>query len=88
MQNVPKCCIVGLVGVLLFSSYLLSQTRQPNKPIRADDGKTLIDQLTKNGSGGPAPRHDITGFWAGPPSPKENEVPPMTAWGQEQFRAH
>lgn len=87
MVNVPKGCIV-LAGVLFFSSYALSQTREPNKPIRADNGKTLVDQLSKNGGGGPAPHHDITGFWAGPPSPKENEVPPMTAWGQEQFKAH
>ena len=87
MLNVTKGCI-ALAGVLFLSSYALSQTRQPNKPIRADDGKTLVDQFNKNGTGGPAPRHDITGFWAGPPSPKENEVPPMTAWGQEQFKTH
>ena len=87
MVNVPKGCIV-LAGVLLLSSYAWSQTRDPNKPIRADNGKTLVDQLGKNGGGGPAPRHDITGFWAGPASPKENEVPPMTAWGQEQFKTH
>ena len=87
MLNVTKGCI-ALAGVLFLSSYALSQTRQPNKPIRADDGKTLVDQINKNGTGGPAPRHDITGVWAGPPSPKENEVPPMTAWGQEQFKTH
>jgi hypothetical protein len=87
MLNVTKGCI-ALAALLFLSSYSLSQTRQPNKPIRADGGKTLVDQFSKNGTGGPAPRHDITGFWAGPPSPKENEVPPMTAWGQEQFKTH
>jgi hypothetical protein len=88
MQSVPKICIVALTGVLLFSSYALSQTRQPNQPIRADDGKTLLDKFSKNGTGGPAPRQDLVGFWAGPPTPKLNDVPPMTPWGQEQFRAH
>jgi len=87
MSHIAKNCIV-VAGVLLFPSYAWSQTREANKPIRADDGKTLVDQLNKNGGGGPAPRHDITGFWAGPPSPKENQVPAMTAWGQEQFRSH
>jgi hypothetical protein len=87
MVNVRKMCMV-LAGVLVFSSYGWPQTREPNKPIRADDGKTLVDQFSKNGSGGPAPRHDITGFWAGPASPKENEVPSMTAWGEEQFKAY
>ncbi|PYU18041.1 MAG: hypothetical protein DMG32_26700 [Acidobacteria bacterium] len=80
--------MVGLAGMLLFSSVASSQTREPNKPIRADEGKTVVDQLSKNGSGGPAPRQDITGSWAGPASPKENPVPPMTVWGEEQFRAH
>ena len=88
MRNVCKGCLVGLAGMLLFSSVASSQTREPNKPIRADEGKTVVDQLSKNGSGGPAPRQDITGSWAGPASPKENPVPPMTVWGEEQFRAH
>src|SRR5438445_1387978 len=88
MRSVCEGCLVGLSGMQLFSSVASSQTREPNKPIRADEGKTVVDQLAKNGSGGPAPRQDITGFWAGPASPKENPVPPMTTWGQEQFRAH
>jgi hypothetical protein len=87
-MNVSQNCLVGLAGVLLLSSYSWSQTRESNKPIRADEGKTVVDQLSKNGSGGPAPRRDITGFWAGPASPKENPVPAMTAWGEEQFRTH
>ena len=88
MRNLTKSCVVGLSGVLFFAFQAFSQTRQSDKPIRADDGKTMIDQLSKNGTGGPAPRQDINGFWAGPPSAKLNEVPPLTAWGQEQFRAH
>ena len=56
MRNVCKGCLVGLAGMLLFSSVASSQTREPNKPIRADEGKTVVDQLSKNGSGGPAPR--------------------------------
>jgi hypothetical protein len=87
MLNVAKCGLV-VAGVLLLSFYAMAQTREPNKAIRADDGKTLVEQLDKSGSGGPAPRHDITGFWAGPASPKENPVPPMTAWGEEQFKMH
>ncbi len=58
MVNVTKASI-ALAGVLFFSSYTWSQTREPNKPIRADGGKTLVDQYNKNGTGGPAPRHDI-----------------------------
>src|SRR5260370_41147125 len=88
MRNVCKGCLGGLAGMLLFSSVASSQTREPNKPIRADEGKTVVDQLSKNGSGGAPPRPDINGSWAGPASPKENPVHPMTGGGEEQFRAH
>ena len=48
---VRKGCFFGF-GILLLSSYASAQTREPNKPIRADQGKTVVDQLSKNGSGG------------------------------------
>jgi hypothetical protein len=87
MQNVRKRCIVGLVGVLLFSPYALSQTRQPNQnePGGISD---LYDKLVGTGPGGPAPRRDLTGFWAGRVAQKINEVPPLTPFGQEQFATH
>src|SRR5713226_7004336 len=87
MQNVPRCGIVGLAGVLFFSSYALSQTRQPNQS--APGGiSDLYDKLLSTGPGGPAPRRDLTGFWAGKVAAKLNAVPVMTPWGQEQFRLH
>src|SRR3984893_2981194 len=88
MRNVANGCVIGLAGVLLFSWYAWAQNRQANQPIRADDGKTLYDKANSTGSGGPAPRQDLTGFWAGLISAKLNPVPPMTPWGQEQFKAH
>lgn len=84
MRNVARC----LAGVLVFSLYAWSQDRQSNQPIRADDGKTLYDKSSSTGSGGPAPRQELTGFWIGLISAKLNQVPPMTASGQEQFRSH
>jgi hypothetical protein len=36
-------------------------------------------------SAAPAPKHDLTGVWAGPGIATLNPVPPMTAWGQAQF---
>ncbi|PYU22601.1 MAG: hypothetical protein DMG30_14470 [Acidobacteria bacterium] len=88
MRNLANGCVIGLAGVLFFSSYAWSQNRQANQPIRADDGKTLYDKASSTGSGGPAPRQDLTGFWTGPITAKLNPVPPMTPWGQEQFRSH
>jgi hypothetical protein len=88
MRSVAIGCVIGVVGVLLFSSHASAQNRQANQPIRADDGKTLYDKASSTGSGGPAPRQELTGFWAGLISAKLNPVPPMTPWGQEQFRSH
>lgn len=88
MRNVANGCVIGLAGVLFFSSYAWSQDRQSNQPVRADEGKTLYDKASSTGSGGPAPRQELTGFWAGRISAKLNPVPPMTAWGEEQFRSH
>src|SRR5690348_5516092 len=84
MRNVAHC----LAAVLIFSLYAWPQNRQTNQPIRADDGKTLYDKSASTGSGGPAPRQELTGFWVGLITAKLNPVPPMTAWGQEQFRSH
>lgn len=88
MRNVANGCVIGLAGVMFFSSYAWSQNRQSNQPVRADEGKTLYDKASSTGSGGPAPRQELTGFWAGLISAKLNPVPPMTAWGEEQFRSH
>src|SRR5882724_1256369 len=85
MRNVLQRSIVGLAAVLVFSPYASSQTRRPDVAIRADEGKTLVDQYSKNGSGGPAPRRDLTGVWAGPASGKLLEAPPMTVLGQQIF---
>jgi hypothetical protein len=41
------------------------------------------------GPPGPAPKQDLSGEWGGPLSAaKVDPVPPMTAWGQQQFAAH
>jgi hypothetical protein len=87
MRNVLKGC-VALTAMLVVSPYGWSQTRQSGQAARADTGKTMVDQLSKNGAGGPAPRRDLNGFWAGPSSARINAVPPMTPWGEEQFRTH
>ena len=85
MRNVPKGCIAGLAAVLFVSPYAWSQTRRADAPIRADDGKTLVDIYSKNGSGGPAPRRDLTGWWAGPASSRQLDPSPMTPLWQQIF---
>jgi hypothetical protein len=71
--------------LLFFSSYSWSQT--PSE--RGDQYTNLLyDKLRSEGPGGPAPSRDLTGFWTGPLHARINQIPPMTPWGQEQFRAH
>ena len=83
MRNLLKGCVVSLAGALVVSPHALAQTSpQPNR-----SSSSLYNKLG-NETGGPAPRRDLTGFWAGLVVPKLNEVPPLTPWGQEQFRLH
>ncbi len=85
MRNPLKVCVVSLAGALLVSPHVLAQTSP--KPNRGG-ADTLYDKLGDTGSGGAAPRHDLTGFWAGQVAAKLNDVAPLTPWGQEQFRLH
>src|SRR3977135_4532800 len=83
MRNLLKGCVVSLAGALVVSPHALAQTSpQPNR-----SSSSLYNKLG-NETGGPAPRRDLTGFWAGLVVPKLNEVPPLTPWVQEQCRRH
>jgi len=78
MRNLLKVCVVSLAGALLVSPHVLAQTSP--KPNRGG-ADTLYDKLGDTGSGGAAPRRDLTGFWAGQVAAKLNEVAPLTPWG-------
>jgi len=85
MRNLLKVCVVSLAGALLVSPHVLAQTSP--KPNRGG-ADTLYDKLGDTGSGGAAPRRDLTGFWAGQVAAKLNEVAPLTPWGGSSFRLH
>jgi hypothetical protein len=87
MRNLFQCCIVGLAGVLVVSSLAFAQSQSSPKP-NFGGPEDLKEKLGDTGPGGPAPKHDLTGFWAGKVAAKLNPVPAMTPWGQEQFRLH
>src|SRR5205807_8898235 len=79
--------VVDLAGVLLFSMAGSAQSPDPQRPRRYGPGH-LHQKLGDAGSGSPAPRHDLSGFWATAAALKLNEIPPVTPRGQEQFCAH
>src|ERR1700722_3920645 len=81
---------VGLATIFAFSSVATAQTPQPksqgtepHSPWKYYPGEVAP------GAGGPAPKHDLSGTWAGPGSPpavpraRGAEKPELTPLGQE-----
>lgn len=93
--------IAGLAAVLVFSALANAQTAQPPQSSQGNQGGHSpwkyypMDRAV--GDGGPAPKRDLTGTWAGPGSgaavPKGTNAmtptaPPMTPLGQQLFDMH
>ena len=88
MRKPLMSSIAGVAGMLLCSLFAAPQTQTPRRPTGPGGPGSLYDKLGDTGSGGSAPRRDLTGFWAGRVAAKLNPVAPMTPWGLEQFRSH
>jgi len=85
MRNLLKVSFICMVGALPIAVSTLAQNSPQTNRGGVDN---LYEKLADTGTGGAAPRRELTGFWAGLVAAKLNAVPPMTAWGQEQFRLH
>src|ERR1700726_5317768 len=95
-RDLPMGAIVSLVLVLIFfSSVAIAQIPQA-EPKQGNQGRSPwkyypFDRAV--GDGGPAPKRDLTGTWAGPSSgaavprgnAQEPKAPPMTPLGQRLF---
>ena len=91
MQHPQRGVIVGVAGVLLLSALAAAQNNAaqnnaPKSPWKYDPADRAV------GDGGPAPKRDLTGTWAGEsyganvPRPKGPENPaPFTALGKQLF---
>jgi len=85
MRNLLKAYVVCLAVVLLAPPCTFAQ----NSPKPNFGGpEDLAEKLGDTGSGGPAPRRELTGFWAGRVAARLNPVAEMTPWGLEQFHLH
>jgi hypothetical protein len=79
MRNPFTGAILALMTVLVCSSQARAQGAYRN---------TEFDKLN-TGPGGPAPKHDLSGSWAGPVAiDREAMVPPMTPLGQKLMSAN
>ena len=91
IRSLRTGAIAGL-GVLLSSSLALAQMAQPKQATEGPSSQWMYNGLNRvTGSGGPAPKHDLTGTWAGPrsgagvPDFAGGEVPSFTPMGQQLF---
>ena len=89
MRNLCKTSILGLAGILFFASYAAAQNKQTEPPGPLREGSvSILDKLASEGTGGAAPKRDLTGFWGSSVGQKINPMPPMTPWGEQIFRTH
>jgi len=77
----------GLAAALLVSTCAFAQSQDSPKP-NYGGPEDLYEKLGDTGAGGAAPKRDLTGFWAGRVAQRLNQIPALTPWGEEQFRAH
>jgi hypothetical protein len=87
---------MGLTAVLAFSSFATAQTAQ-SQPKQENEARSPWKYYPMDravGDGGPAPKRDLTGTWAGPGSgaavprgtnAQNPTAPPMTPLGQQLF---
>jgi hypothetical protein len=86
--------IAGLAAVMVLSSVVMAQTAPPKQGDQAKSPWKFYPRDRAEGDGGPAPKRDLTGTWAGPSSgmavPKGDNVqdpvaPPLTPLGQQIY---
>jgi hypothetical protein len=77
-----------LVAHLSFSTIAMAQAAPSTRPATpADAGgytNTVFDKLNI-GPGGPAPRRELTGAWAGPIGGKAGDLPSFTPFGKQML---
>jgi hypothetical protein len=91
MKNPFTHCIVIVAGLLVFSSVAAAQTpqAQPKQGNEARSPWKFYPTDRAFGDGGPAPKRDLTGTWAGPgsgsgiPGARATEQPSLTPLGQQ-----
>jgi hypothetical protein len=86
MRNPLAIAIAALLAVLAHASVAAGQAAPP-QPAQGG-ANTLYGRLAGTGPGGPAPKRDFSGSWAGPLDAKLGDVPPMTPLGKERFSAN
>jgi hypothetical protein len=83
MRNPFARFVLHLAAVLAFATVAAAQTGPvPGAADPAGYRNTVYDKLNI-GPGGPAPRHELTGTWAGPIGGKPGDEPSLTPLGKQ-----
>jgi hypothetical protein len=77
---------IAVAALVTFPSVAKAQQvfQRPGEPEQRPP--SLYQKIGETGPGGPAPRRDLSGSWAGPLEPQAGDVAPMTALGQSLFK--
>ncbi len=81
--------VLVLVPAVVFLPAAPAQSPQPqtgNGPQRGNSPSIVERLSTENANSAPAPKHDISGFWAGPIDSTAHNVPPMTPLGEQRYK--
>jgi hypothetical protein len=91
-MNSNKRAIITLALALAFSSAALAQSAQPKEETHVVPIWQFDPADRATGNGGPAPKRDFTGSWAGPrsgagvPDPERGSPPVLTEAGKKLFQ--
>jgi hypothetical protein len=78
---------IAVVVVLICSLSAATQDTLTQRPGQVEQRPpSTYEKIAAEGPGGPAPVHDLTGFWNGPLEPKFGETPSLTPLGQSKFK--
>jgi hypothetical protein len=87
MKNCLATFVAFLTVALLLSSLALAQDTPTRRPAQVEQRPPSVYQkLSDAGPGGPAPVHDLSGFWNGPLEPQFGDLPSLTPAGQAKFK--
>jgi hypothetical protein len=77
----------AFTAALVLSTWALAQDTPTRRPGQVEQRPPSVYQkMAEAGPGGPAPVHDLNGFWNGPLEPKFGDMPSLTPLGQSKFK--
>lgn len=87
MRNHVVVSIMATAAMLAQAPFALAQDTPTRKPGQVEQRPpSVYEKMSSEGTGGPAPVHDLNGLWNGPLEPKFADMPSLTALGQSKFK--